>query len=292
MNDEITVTQIEATTGQLSIYQPLKPLGPPAAMRDLMRQYTDVNNAILDDSDKQMIPGGKWFVKKSGWLKRAVAYGISTQKVEREIFRDENGQIMRAEFVMRAIAPNGRFADGWGACAADETRFRDSRARQKLEHDIPATAQTRATNRAISNLVGNGEVSAEEVDGDPQSSPSSQPARQVTQQSQPREATGPRSGDNQGKAEVWKLAQQLAKLRKDRDPNDTEGPNQVINRGIVDSGIERNWTTIATGDLSLLTQWLRTHIAALLDTTESGAETPVDQVPEPTIIDDSDRLSF
>lgn len=54
----------------------------------------------------------------------------------------------------------------------------NSRARAKADNDVPAIAETRATNRAVSNLVGSGEVSAEEIDGgvDVGASDSEQPA--------------------------------------------------------------------------------------------------------------------
>jgi hypothetical protein len=66
---------------------------------------------------------------------------------------------------MRAIAHNGQYMDGFGACSTNESRFASAGGRQKLENDLRTTAATRATNRAISDLVGFGQVSAEEADG-------------------------------------------------------------------------------------------------------------------------------
>lgn len=54
-------------------------------------------------------------------------------------------------FVQRAIMPDGRFSDGWGGCTPVEKRF------AKPNHDVPATAETRAKNRACSDLFGIGE---------------------------------------------------------------------------------------------------------------------------------------
>jgi hypothetical protein len=52
--------------------------------------------------------------------------------------------------------------DGDGYCTIDE--FTGKRAKNpKLENDLRGTAATRAKNRAISDLVGMGEVSAEEI---------------------------------------------------------------------------------------------------------------------------------
>jgi hypothetical protein len=65
----------------------------------------------------------------------------------------------------RATAPNGRSAVGDGTCAAAEKQ----RGRMKAtDHNVRSHAHTRAWNRAVSNLVGFGEVSAEEVErGEP-----------------------------------------------------------------------------------------------------------------------------
>jgi hypothetical protein len=67
---------------------------------------------------------------------------------------------LRAEVWARAIAPSGRSMDGDGYCSVDEERFSGPRGnKSKLENDLRATATTRAMNRAISGLVGMGEVS-------------------------------------------------------------------------------------------------------------------------------------
>ncbi|GIW70273.1 MAG: hypothetical protein KatS3mg101_1020 [Patescibacteria group bacterium] len=78
-------------------------------------------------------------------------------------------------FTCRAIAPNGRSAIGVGSCDAFEKAFKKNGeyvdkfgrpANPNSIHNIRATAETRAFNRAVSNLVGGGEVSAEEVSAD------------------------------------------------------------------------------------------------------------------------------
>jgi hypothetical protein len=71
---------------------------------------------------------------------------------------------VRAEIWIRAVAPNGQFGDGDGYCSLDEGRFKSRSGRQKLENDLRITATTRAKNRATADLVGMGEVSAEEIE--------------------------------------------------------------------------------------------------------------------------------
>jgi hypothetical protein len=146
--------------------EPLLPMDSGSA-RQAMNAYQETTRAMLDVNDWIGQPGDpESFVKRSGWSKIANAYGLSTELLREEIERDGEEQPVRAHAVVRAISKFGRFADGDGACAINEPRFRSSSGRQKVEHDLPATAVTRATNRAISNLVGFGQVSAEEIDAD------------------------------------------------------------------------------------------------------------------------------
>lgn len=130
--------------------------------------YQDLLPRLLDASDYQDAGRGKRFVKKSGWRKIATAFDLDVQLIRSTIERDETGQPLRAEVWARAIAPSGRSMDGDGYCSVDEERFSGPRGnKSKLENDLRATATTRAMNRAISGLVGMGDVSAEEVDNTP-----------------------------------------------------------------------------------------------------------------------------
>jgi hypothetical protein len=134
-----------------------------------MKAYQQLLPQLLDASDYQRAEGGKTFVKKSGWRKIARAFNLSVELPlgPAVVYRDGNGQPLRAEAVARAIAPNGQVQDGDGYCAVDEPRFKRQGGRHKIENDLRATATTRAKNRAISDLVGMGEVSAEEADANP-----------------------------------------------------------------------------------------------------------------------------
>jgi len=135
---------------------------PAASMVDIEAAFSDYQrlcNRLLNDDDVQHI-GGRSFRKKSAWRKLAVAFGVSCEVRERTYDRDEDGAVTRAEVLVRATAPNGRFMDGLGVCDISERKF------SKPQHDIPATAMTRATNRACADLFGMGEVSAEEITDD------------------------------------------------------------------------------------------------------------------------------
>jgi hypothetical protein len=124
--------------------------------------YIELTNAIIDESDYQTVgsgPNQKKFKKKSAWRKYARFFDITDEIIKQDIIRNKEGKIIEVITVVLAHAPNGRTTPGVGACSIDERKF----AHQN--HDILATSHTRAKSRAISDLIGSGEVSAEEVDG-------------------------------------------------------------------------------------------------------------------------------
>lgn len=138
----------------------------PLSTDDLVESfqaYQQMLPRLLDSNDYQGAGGGKEFVKKSGWRKIAAAFDLDVIRVSDEVERDADGLPIRATAIWRAIAPSGRAMEGDGYCSVEEDRFKQASSRKKLENDLRATATTRAKNRAISDLVGMGAVSAEEV---------------------------------------------------------------------------------------------------------------------------------
>jgi len=130
----------------------------PERVLAAMRAFEWFKCNALTTSDYQEI-ADRNYIKKSGWMKLALACNISLQKMEERIEQLEKGA--RAyHYTYRAIAPNGRFADAVGSASTDEREFTHE------IHDTRSLAQTRACNRSISNLVGGGEVSAEEMISD------------------------------------------------------------------------------------------------------------------------------
>lgn len=159
--EPVEVVEPEPSVADLTpALRPASALVEPAAETDKIEQafraYTALCDRLLNADDYQRI-GPKQFRKKSGWRKLAVAFGVSCELVDKDYAFNDKGEIQRAECIVRATAPNGRSMDGLGVCHRAERGF------SKPEHDIPATAMTRATNRACSDLFGMGEVSAEEV---------------------------------------------------------------------------------------------------------------------------------
>lgn len=190
-----------AETNALTV-APLAPLPvfSGAQMAQAMTAYRELQEA-LDRSmpDQIMAIGDRRFRKKGYWRALAVAFNLTVEPVDER--RDVQGSFADGHdnfgwvVTYRATAPNGRSQCGDGTCYAVEKAgkfrcphpepgrpgrslhfphescpdFDPSFAWRKLpreatEHNVRAHAHTRAYNRAVSNLVGFGEVSAEEAD--------------------------------------------------------------------------------------------------------------------------------
>ena len=160
---------------------------------DTYQAFEEIKTELLTSADRQSI-GSNVFIKKSGFRKIATAFNVSVDIVAKE--REIREGVLTWRVTARATAPNGKSVESIGSCASNESnhmekvadnlsqidahdhysrddddimkvegkwrRLRSTKAVK--EHDILATAETRAKNRAISDLVGGGEVSAEELD--------------------------------------------------------------------------------------------------------------------------------
>jgi hypothetical protein len=238
----------------------LMPLDPERVVEG-MRQYQRLLRDLLEPSDWQTEDKNgnqleRPFLKKSGWRKIARAFNLSFERVHSRIERDEDGTPARAEVWIRAVAPNGQFGDGDGYSSADEGRFRSRRGRQKLENDLRTTATTRAKNRATADLVGMGEVSAEEIE--PAGEEDDDQARALA-------AGAPAS------AELARLAfAALAQLLGERDPDPVAarrvGERIVADHGYLPAAVGRALCYLATAATVE-----RPHRRMRLASTETGA---------------------
>ena len=141
---------------------------------EIMKQFQAIKTSVLDKNDTLSIQG-KQFIKRSGWRKVSLAFNVKTQILERKITED-NG-VTTAEVLVRAIAPNGRYADELAIC--DSTEFTSKL--QATRHNILTKATTRAINRSVSDLCGGGEVSAEELEVEGDMEPIAEPKASVKQ---------------------------------------------------------------------------------------------------------------
>jgi hypothetical protein len=139
---------------------------PVASLDDIVAAvdiYTQTMDRIGNANDYQKI-GDKAFPKKSLVRKLAVAFNLTEQILWVEEEKDAEGRIITAKAMSRVTAPNGKVVEELGVCSIyDKKNGRGGF--NNPEHDVRATAITRAKNRAILNMVGKGSVSAEEIEG-------------------------------------------------------------------------------------------------------------------------------
>jgi hypothetical protein len=151
---------------------PVLPLVTPEEAAKQWALFEALKAKLLGDEDYQAI-AGKRYIKRSGFRKIGVYFGISDRIIKEErTDRDDGSFCWHIE--VEATAPNGRSCVGVGACDSRERKF------AHIEHDCYSTAHTRAKSRAISDLVAGGAVSAEEVSSsdvspEPAAAPTSEP---------------------------------------------------------------------------------------------------------------------
>jgi hypothetical protein len=176
----------------------IMPTVSPDEARAQMRAYQELCAAVLVEEDYQEFTetksqkiDGRWqkvsttkrFKKKSAVKKLQTYFGISVDVIDSATHRDDLGD-GHFGFRCKAVAssPGGRSVAALAGCSTHEERFDVNRyddetdakyaARQKKAlarsyHDVLSTAETRATNRAVMNLVSPGEVTAEEISRPP-----------------------------------------------------------------------------------------------------------------------------
>jgi hypothetical protein len=170
-------------------------------MEEQIRAYFAMQQ-VLDKA----LPGaimeiqGHLFRKKSYWRAIAVAFGIELEMVSEDRFESSGGG-WGWKALYKATLPNGKSMTGDGICTSNEKRGNSC-----TEHNVRSHCHTRAKNRAIADLVGFGEVSAEEVERDDVPQP-------TVRAPAPRENTSPsapvvtRTIYRQALAPIWKEAQ-------------------------------------------------------------------------------------
>jgi hypothetical protein len=124
---------------------------PSYATFENFEAYQTFVRSVLNAGDYEMIHGKRYITRK-GWRKIACALQLSLacRHDLTDVKYDINHNVVRATYVFRAIDSSDRFVDGCGSCSRDEKNFLHP------NHDVIATAETRAKNRAIEDFVGIG----------------------------------------------------------------------------------------------------------------------------------------
>lgn len=105
---------------------------------------------LLTEKDVVTIKG-KTYLNRSWCRKIAMHLNINTEVI-REERRELDNESFIYDFTVRASSPLGRYTEASASCNSWEREF------THLDNDVRATSQTRATNRAICDLIGFYEV--------------------------------------------------------------------------------------------------------------------------------------
>lgn len=131
-----------------------------ASVTDLAKRfkdYQDLKEKILTDDDKVKI-NGKEYIKKSGRTKFEVAFNLSTKILsERKEVNPIDPSKYAYHFTVECRADNGRVIEEVGSC--DNTEKQGA-----AEHVIRSMAKTRGTSRAVFEMIGAGDMAAEEAE--------------------------------------------------------------------------------------------------------------------------------
>ena len=133
-------------------------------LKEALEKFQRFKRELLTDNDRINL-GGKIFLRKSAWRKWALACSVSDRLLSQERV-PATGKDSDAGFYYRIVVEAYHPSTGRSSTGTAIASSKEKNKWAHEEHDVYTLAHTRAKNRAIADLVGGGEVSAEEVDSD------------------------------------------------------------------------------------------------------------------------------
>ncbi len=145
-------------TGEIAVIETGLYMPSPGEAKAAMDALQEVMKAILVDDDYATIAGKK-HRKRTAFTKLRRAFSVTITVMD-EAWEDLGDGEFGCLVSVRASFPDGRYEDGDGYC--DSTEMKRGRI-DPSRHNVRAKAHTRAKNRATADLLGTGDVSAEEM---------------------------------------------------------------------------------------------------------------------------------
>jgi len=175
---------IEAAAGEAIVVAPVLPLPTEGEITELFMRFQAIKRAVITDVDKLFIgKDGKpcrkeeasaEHIRKSGWRKLGLVCSVSIELTQKGSVDgdDEHGHWHGYSYRVKASLPSGRFVEAEGVATSRNAFFckrwdDETKTYRYIDTDdanLIRMAQTVAINRAISDLLGSGELSAEEVE--------------------------------------------------------------------------------------------------------------------------------
>lgn len=157
--------------------------------RDAMKLYQEIAQAVTDSEDYQTFKDKKTgrdhvFRKRSGWKKLERFYGVSVAIRDERMFHQHQPSlclrvkmpehykdvidcgcpIKGVRYIVRAVdVRSGRYSENTGTCVITEARV----SQNASLHDLATRAFNRGANRAVADLIGVSDPSAEEKQAEP-----------------------------------------------------------------------------------------------------------------------------
>jgi len=205
--------------------------------------YLELCRRILDESDYATIRGIK-ARKRSGWAKLRRFYGITTMITEQQrtprFSEWEPGQAFVYRFTVTGRLGD-RVEEADGACESTELEYEGNNI-APTEHNVRAKALTRAKNRVTADLIGGGEVSAEELNE----------AVPVKTKKAPRPRKRKKQPDNNFQAKIKILYNKANTVLREEGLEPFYKTSVQVEEALVTEGGLSQKQVLATGDESLL----------------------------------------
>lgn len=145
-------------TGEIAVIETGLYMPSPGEAKAAMDALQEMMQVILVKDDYATI-AGKEHRKRTAYAKLRRVFAV-TVTVIKECWEDLGDGEFGCLVSVRATFPDGRYEDGDGYC--DSIEMRRGRI-DPSRHNVRAKAHTRAKNRATADLLGTGDVSAEEM---------------------------------------------------------------------------------------------------------------------------------
>jgi hypothetical protein len=140
---------------------------------EIFRLYEEAKSKILNGNDilwigedgkPATVGKGRAFIKRSGWRKLARFFGLSCKIISKEKLMNGDGKNYQWMYHVVASHPSGASQDAQGVASSRDKFFTKGGKVEAKEENVMLKAQTIGFNRAISDLLGGGEVSYEEIE--------------------------------------------------------------------------------------------------------------------------------
>lgn len=146
----------------------IKPITTVKDAVEVFGEYQQLKDKLKSEGDFVVVydqKGNKKEIPTKQWTNKLIRFfGVSIQILKDEIIKNDDGTFT-AIAVVRAIAPNGMYVDGDGACWSETIEKYDKKGSLRdIYHLARSRAITRARKKAVLTLAGFEDVDNEDIE--------------------------------------------------------------------------------------------------------------------------------